>query len=164
MTDKEKKAEYDRLYRIRNKESIALKKKLYSESEAGRQMQKRQRVKNKISGYHNAFCRKPEQRAKEKINRHKRLGTFGKVKTCLICELEKPILDFQCYLVFPDKRNYLCRDCEQKQELELGIKTKNVIQAMVTRCDYRLSRKDVAKYPYLIEANKYLILLKKLVQ
>ncbi|WP_374440526.1 hypothetical protein [Epilithonimonas sp.] len=156
---KEEKAEYDRKYREKNKEKIRLKKKLYNESEAGRQMQKRARGKRKE--YHNEFCRRPEQRQKEKNRRYLKLGQ-NKLKNCLVCHLDKPIIEFKFGEIFHDKRYYLCKECEKKSFEETGLRTKGVIQAITTRCDYRLSRQDIAEHPYFIEANKYLISLKKL--
>lgn len=161
MTDKEKKAEYDRKRRLLKKDEIALKKKLYTESPAGRAMQKRQREKRK--DYHNEYCRKLDQREKEKIRRHKREGIFDQTKFCLVCENIKSILDFSNSTFYHDKRYHLCKDCESIHKKELGVSTRGTIQTIVKRSEYRLSRKDVAEHPYLIEANKYLIALKKLV-
>lgn len=161
---KKAKAEYDRLYRLKNKKLIQEKKRIYNESEAGRAMQKRQRQNNKKSGYHNAFCRKPEQRQKEKINRYKRLGLLGLKKHCIGCSKDKFVMEFQSMRVFPDGRNYLCNDCENYQQRELGVSTKGTIQLLVTTCNCRLSRYDFAKHPYLIESRKYLTTINKLLK
>lgn len=167
MADEEKKkakAEYDRLYRLRNRERIKERNRIYNESEAGRAMQKRQRQKNKESGYHNAFCRKPEQRQNEKKNRYKRRGILGLKKLCTGCSKDKFVMEFQSMRVFPDGRNYLCNDCEDYQQRELGVSTKGTIQLLVSTCDYRLSRYDFAKHPYLIESRKYLTTINKLLK
>lgn len=165
LTAKQQKAEYDKLYRAKNKDKIKARNKIYNESPTGREMQKRNRQK-KGQEYQNAFCRKPEQRAKERIRRHIRENKIGN-KFCISCEQTKPILEFEAYTVFPDKRLYQCRDCEQKQKETLGCTTRGVMTAMRMRSvkmNGTLTRKDIAKYPYLIEANKYLILLKQLVK
>ncbi len=158
---KEEKREYDIEYRLNNKGKISARNKLYCKSKSGREMQKRQREKNKESGYTNAYNKRPEQRKKEKKRRYIREGKLG-LKECLICEIYKSIMDFEYWDICPDKRSYLCKKCERQHQKELGCTTRNVITAMVTRPYTSLKRKDIAKYPYLIEANKYLILLKKI--
>jgi len=162
--DKQQKAEYDKKYRERKKEEIRLKKKLYCESESGRSMQKRQRQKNKESGYHNEYCRKPEQREKERKRRHIREGKTD-LKTCILCNNKKQKIEFNSFSVFPDKLNYQCKECEYNQQLELGLTTRNILQYIrsnLIKTKSNLKVSDVAKYPYLIEVNKYLISLKKL--
>lgn len=158
---KRQKAQYDREYREKNREKIRLRKIAYNESPAGRAMQKRHRDKSKV--YHVEYCRKPEQRQREKHRRHIRENKLGE-KHCIGCDKTKKILDFECYNVFPDKRLYLCRDCESEHRELLGCSTRNVMTAIVMRSYTNLTRYDIAKHPYLIEANKYLILLKQLVK
>jgi len=162
--DKQQKAEYDKKYRERKKDEIRLKKKLYSESENGRAMQKRQRQKKKESGYHNEYCRKPEQREKERKRRHIRENKTD-LKTCLLCNKQKQKIEFNSFPVFPDKRNYQCKGCEYKQQDELGLTTRNILQCIrsnLVKTKSNLKISDIVKYPYLIEANKYLLLLKQL--
>lgn len=156
---KEEKREYDKLYREKNKEKIRLKKQIYNQSELGREMQKRSRENTKE--YHNEYCKKPEQRLKEKLRRHKRENKIH-LKYCLGCEKEKQIIEFPQGDIFEDKRYYLCKECERISFEKTGLKTKGVIQAIHTRSKYKLTRQDIAKHPYLIEANKYLISLKNL--
>jgi len=165
-TEKQKKEEkrlYDIEYRKKNKKLIAEKKKRYAKSDAGRAMQKRQREKKKKSGYFNSYNAKPEQREKERFRRYVRL--YGKdwrkkTKKCLVCDEIKIFLDFEHSPIFPDKRSYLCKDCEKFQNENYGCTTKNTITAMIMRPYTNLDRYDIAKHPYLIEANKFLILLK----
>lgn len=156
---KQEKAEYDRKYRERKKEELRIKKQAYCQSPAGRAMQKRNRDKRKQQ--HNEYCRKPDQRAKEKHRRHKREGKL-KLKYCIVCDLSKPIIEFAAWDICKDGRSYLCKECEKKHKTEYGCSTKNVITAMVMRPYSNLTRKDIVEYPYLVEANKFLILLKKL--
>lgn len=156
---KEEKSEYDREYRIKNKERIRLRNKAYNESEAGRAMQKRSREKRKQ--YHNEYCRKPEQREKEKNRRHIRENKL-KLKHCIGCSNTKPIICFESWSVSKDGRHYLCKDCENKHKKVYGCSTRNVITAMVMRPYTNLKREDLLNHPYLIEANKFLILLKQL--
>ena len=161
-TKKELKAEYDKEYRKRKSEEIKLKKKLYAQSEKGRAMQKRQREKRKE--YHNAYCRTPEQREKEKKRRHIRENKID-LKICIVCNKEKQIIEFENFPVFPDRRNYQCKECEHKQQKELGLTTRNVLQCFrsgLIKSKSKLKISDIVKYPYLIEANKYLLLLKQL--
>ena len=159
MTDKEKKAEYDRLYRARNKEIIRLKKQAYYITETGRATQKRNRDK-KDQKQHNEYCKLPEQRHKERLRRHKRSGT-DQLKHCLCCGSFKQKIEFQSARIFEDNYYYLCRECEKESHLKTGQTTRSVIQAIVTLSDGKLSRQDVAKHPYLIECKKYLISLNK---
>ena len=167
LTDIEKKEAkrlYDIEYRRKNKEKVKAKKKAYNESAAGRAMQKRQREKKKKSGYFNKYNSQPEQREKERHRRYKR--EFGadwekETKECLVCKERKFILEFEHAPIFPDNRYYLCRECESYQNENYGCTTKNTITAMVMRPYTELTRWDIAKYPELIEANKFLILLKQ---
>lgn len=158
---KEEKREYDKLYRLKNKEKIKLKKQLYNLSESGRATQKRSREKRK--DYHNEYCRNPEQVLKAKKRRHIRENKT-ELKLCLCCEKNKPIIEFEFAEIFPDNRYYLCKDCEKKSFQLTGLTTKSVITAITTRSKYKLRRPDIAKHPYLIEANKYLISLKKIIK
>jgi len=163
---KEQKREYDREYRLKNKEKLKLQKSTYCKSEAGRLMQKKQRAKNKLSGYHNEFCRKPEQREKEKLRRYIRENKT-QLKKCLLCNNEKQIIEFNSFPVFPDKRNYQCKECQYKQEADLGLTTRQVlgcIRSGLIKTESNLKISDIVKYPYLIEANKYLLSLKQLIK
>lgn len=156
---KEEKAQYDRQYRAKNKEKIRLRNIAYNESEAGRAMQKRAREKRKQ--YHVEYCRRPEQRAKEKARRHIRENKLSP-KYCIVCEKTKSIIEFSAWNISKDGRSYICRECEGRHKKELGCSTKNVLTAMVMRPYTNLSRYDLIEHPYLIEANKFLILLKQL--
>lgn len=161
---KKRKKEYDIKYREKNKEFLKEKNRKYNESPAGRAMQKRQREKRKE--YHNAYCRKPEQRLKEKLRRYKRIlgNDFNeKKKLCISCEVEKFILEFQFSSIFPDNRLHVCRECESIKHKKYGASTKSTINAMVNRRYSKLKREDIARHPYLIEANRVLISLKQLV-
>ena len=156
---REEKAEYDKKYRERKKEELRLKKKLYNQSENGRAMQKRQREKRKE--YHLDYCRNPIQRQKEKLRRHIRENKLIP-KFCIVCSKTKPIIEFEAWDICEDGRSYICKDCEKEHKKVLGCSTKNVITAIVMRRYSNLTRSDVVKHPYLVEANKFLILLKKL--
>jgi len=161
---KEQKAEYDRGYRLKNKERLKLLKSAYCKSEAGRLMQKKQRIKNKESGYHNEFCRKPEQRQKEKLRRHIRENKTI-LRKCLLCDEEKQIIEFNSFPIFPDKRNYQCKECQYKQEKDLGLTTRQVlgcIRSVLVKTKSNLKISDIVNYPYLIESYKYLLSLKQL--
>lgn len=163
LSKKELKAEYDRKYRLLNKEKLQQKKREYNKSKAGREMQKRQREKTKLSGYRNEYCKKPEQREKEKHRRHIRENKLID-KFCIVCDSTKKIIDFEFWDISPDNRSYICKECEKQHQELYGCKTRNVVTAMVMRPYTNLTRRDIIIHPYLIEANKYLILLKKLVQ
>lgn len=155
------KAEYDRLYRLKNKEKIKAKKVLYNQTIDGRAMQKRAREKRKE--YHKEYCRNPEQRQKEKVRRHIREKKLS-LKHCIVCDNSKHIIDFSAWDISEDGRSYICKTCEHTHQIDLGCSTRNVLTAMVMRPYTNLTRRDLIKHPYLIEANKYLILLKQLTQ
>lgn len=164
---KEKKRIYDIEYRKKNKKSIQSKKIAYNSSPDGRAVQKRRRVKIKESGYALKYNKQPEQRKKERYRRYKRL--YGdnwreQTKKCLGCDDSKLFLEFEGYEVFPDKRHYLCKECEAYQQEHLGCSTRNTMTAMVMRPYTTLTRQDIALHPELIEANKFLILLKQLLK
>lgn len=162
---KEEKREYDKKYRDRNKELLKAKKRKYwhENKEAIKAKRRVRRDNDEARKRHAEYCRHPEQRHKEKIRRYIREGKTG-VKTCLKCQKSKGIMNFECWLIMPEKRHYLCKECEKQDYNELGISTRYVITAMVNRRYTRLKRKDIGNNPYLIEANKYLILLKRLTQ
>lgn len=153
------KAEYDRKYREENSTIIKAKKIIYNESPAGRAVQKRARSKKKE--YHNEYCRKPEQRTKERYRRYKREGK-DKLKQCLSCLEEKKLIEFSSGNIFGDGRYYLCKACESKSVQETGISTKRVINTICSISKYKLSRKEIAENPYMIEAKKYLLSIKNL--
>lgn len=153
------KAEYDRKYREENSVIIKAKKMIYNESPAGRATQKRARSKRKQ--YHNEYCRKPEQRTKERFRRYRREGK-DKLKQCLTCLEEKPLIEFASGKIFHDGRYYLCKECDSKSNEETGLKTKRVINTICSISKYKLSRKEIAENPYMIEAKKYLLSIKNL--
>lgn len=171
-TDEQKrkeKAEYDKKYKKKNSKRIQKNRSVYYEKNKEKILQASRDYRNndEYRKKHAEYCRRPEQRAKEKINRRKRVYGIdydGKTKKCINCEQEKSFLDFQYASIFPDNRYHICRECEAEQQYKYGYSTKNAITAIVMRRYTNLTREDVAKHPYLIEANKYLILLKQLVQ
>lgn len=155
---------YDIEYRLKNKDKLKKTKREYAKSTNGRNGQKRQREIRKASGYANEYNKKPEQREKERFRRYVRL--YGEdwrenIKKCIVCENEKHFLEFEHAPNFPDERIHLCKECEKWQQENWGCNTRNVITAMVMRDYSNLTREDVSQHPYLIEANKLLILLKK---
>lgn len=153
------KAEYDRKYREENSDIIKAKKVIYNESPAGRATQKRARSKKKE--YHNEYCRKPEQRTKERFRRYKREGK-DKLKECLICKENKPLIEFASGKIFEDGRYYLCKECDSKSYEETGFKSEEVINTICSASKYKLTRQEIAKNPYMVEAKKYLISIKNL--
>lgn len=162
LTAKQKKAEYDRKRRAEKSEELKIKARLYNQSEAGRAMQKRARQKRKQ--YHNEYCRSKDQRKKERIRNRKKRG-LTKLKVCLICNQEKEYIHFEAYKVFEDGRLYMCKDCEDKDQKDNGIIMRSllgVIRTNLLKTKSTLKVSDICKYPYLVEANKYLLLLKRL--
>jgi len=160
---KEEKREYDKEYRLKNKEMLRLKKSKYYQ-ENKEQIYSKQKVlrdNDKARAKHAEYCRGSEQREKEKRRRYIREGKTA-TKQCLECKEEKQVIDFEHWAICEDDRHYLCKTCEKKHQKELGCTTRGVVTAMVMRRYSNLTRRDVAKHPYLIEANKYLILLKQL--
>lgn len=160
---KQEKREYDKEYRLKNKEMLRLKKSNYYRENKQKILAKQKEIKDNAEARakHAEYCRRPEQREKEKIRRHIREGKTG-VKQCLECLEHKNVLEFECWPICKDNRHYLCKKCEKKHQKELGCTTKGVVTAIVTRRYSNLTRRDIAEHPYLIEANKYLILLKQL--
>lgn len=159
---KEEKAQYDRVRRKEKREELKIKAQQYNQTAAGRATQKRSR--QKLKQYHVEYCRKPEQRTKERLRNRRKKG-LTELKTCLCCNQEKQRIEFEAYLIFPDKRLYMCKDCEQKDFNELNITLREVlatIRSVLVKTKSNLKVKDIAKYPYLIEAHKYSLLLKRL--
>lgn len=137
-----------RQYYHDNKETIAPKLKVYRDENMHK---------------HVEYCRRPDQREKEKLRNRKKNGLTD-LKICLCCGLEKQKIEFEAYLIFPDKRLYMCKECEDKDLTELNITTREVLQTIrsnLVKTKSVLNIKDIARYPYLIEANKYLLLLKR---
>lgn len=172
LTDSEKKEikkKYDKEYRRKNKALIDKKKKEYYEKNK-KEIYKRNRKKldnDEHRKKHAEYCRKPDQRKKEKINRYKRIyGNDWKEQTkfCISCNQDKHIFNFESFPVFPDGRRHICDECETYQNEKYGYSTRLTMTAMVMRRYTNLTREDIAKKPYLIEANKYLIMLKQLVK
>lgn len=159
---KAEKAEYDRRRREEKREELKIKNKLYNESPAGRATQKRARQKRKQ--YHNEYCRRSDQREKERLRNRKKYG-LTETKVCLCCGEEKQKIEFESFPVFPDKRLYMCRSCEEKDIQGLNITIREVlatIRASLVKTESTLKIKDIVIYPYLIEAHKYLLLLKRI--
>lgn len=141
--------QHKREYHHKNRGIINPKQRIYNRS----------RIKQHIE-----YCRQPSQRAKERIRNRKKAGTTA-LKYCLSCKSEKQKIEFESYLVFPDKRNYICKDCEREQIDGLGITTREVLQSIrsnLVKTSSNLKVKDICKYPYFIESTKFLLLLKRL--
>lgn len=163
---RKEKSEYDKEYREKNKALIKLKKAAYTRSESGIKMQRKRRAKLKESGYHNEYCRKPEQRQKERERRYLKAG-LNELKFCIVCMQHKPKISFTRGHIFKDGRYYLCRDCEIDSKHKTGLSTRSVIGVIHQRSwklfgSDGLTRAEIAEHPYLIEANKYFISLKNL--
>lgn len=169
-TDSQKRKDksiYDAQYRKDNIEKIKKRNKEYY-SKNKDSLYKKQREKQDNDEYrakHAEYCRLFCQRYKERIRRYVRqYGTDWKTKTkfCISCEQEKHFMKFESMPVFPDGRRHICDECENEQKEKYGYTTRGTMTAMVMRRYTNLTRQDIAKHPYLIEANKYLILLKQL--
>lgn len=162
---KAEKSEYDkkRLNGDKREEILAKKKAYHQENREW--INEKQKVYNKTrTDKHAAYCRQPEQRAKERIRNRKKAG-LDKIKTCICCGLDKELIQFESFHVFPDKRLYMCKSCEEKDKLELNITMREVLANLRTsliKSRSNLKVSDVCKHPYLIEAHKYLLLLKRL--
>ncbi len=170
-TTKEEKIEvkrvYDIKYREKNLTKIKSNKKIYYETNKKEiYLKQRKRTDNdEHRKKHAEYCCRPYQRAKEKVNRYKRLlgsDWNNKTKFCIVCEKDKFILEFEHTPIYPDNRKHLCKECESEFQQETGYSTNGAITAMVMRRYTNLTRQDIAEHPYLIEANKYLIILKQL--
>lgn len=101
---KEEKSEYDKQFRIKNKEKIKTQKEEYCKTTEGRAMQKRSRDKRK--DYHAEYIKTPEYRAwkKEYDKIHRAKKYYGEL-------WESAILLHQIEQLIPNR--------EVKQELEL---------------------------------------------
>ena len=162
----EKKRIYDIEYRKKNASKIkSRREKYYAENKEEIYARQREaRDNDEARKKHAEYCRRPDQRKKERRNRYKR--RFGnnwnaKKKFCVACEKEKFILEFEHSPIFPDNRRHICNDCEDFQKKEYGYSTRLTLAAMKSRRYTNLMWEDFAKHPYLIEANKFLILLKR---
>lgn len=164
---KKEKSDYDREYRKKNNDKIIKRRKEYYKNNK-KEIYKKERAKRDNDEYrekHAEYCRLFCQRYKERIRRYVRVyGSDWRERTkfCISCNTEKHFMKFSAFSVFPDGRRHICNDCEEKQKKENGYTTRGTMTAMVSRRYTSLKREDIAKYPYLIEANKYLILLKQL--
>lgn len=161
---KAEKAEYDKIYREKNLERIKKAKSEAFKKDYADNPDKYREQRQKRMPQHIIYCRMPKHRAKEKEARYRRLGQT-KNKECLICQTEKRIIEFVAYAVFPDGRNYICKACEDKEEKEMGISLREVLQTIRTalhKHESSLTIRDYTPYPYLIEAHKYSLLLKRL--
>ncbi|WP_299116869.1 hypothetical protein [uncultured Winogradskyella sp.] len=164
---KEEKRLYDKKYRENNLEKLKAKKKAYYDANA-KEIYKRNRVKkdnDEARAKHAEYCRRPDQREKEKINRYKRVyGEDWQIQTkfCISCEQTKHIFEFESFPSFPDGRRHICNECEKYQNDVLKYSTKAAMQTMVSRRYTKLTRWDISKHPYLIEAFKFSILLNKI--
>lgn len=161
---KAEKAEYDREYREKNLERLKQQKKEAFQKDYTANPEKYREQRTKRMPYHVIYCRLPKARAKEREARYRRLGQ-DKTKKCLCCEKDKRLIEFEGYLVFPDKRHYMCKECETIQEQELGVTTRGVLQCIrsgLHKHQSKLTIRDFTPYPHLIESHKYLLLLKRL--
>ncbi len=161
---KAEKSAYDKERRKKLSKELKIKRKSYYEANKEKILPK-MRVYNKSRmASHVVYCRQPEQREKERTRRRKNKG-LDKVKVCICCNHEKQFIDFESYLVFPDGRNYMCKQCEDVDVKELQITTREVLQTIrsaLHKHESVLTIRDLTPYPYLIEAHKYLLLLKRL--
>lgn len=161
---KAEKAEYDRQYRQKNSETIKIRKAEAFKKDYTANPEKYREQRQKRMPYHVKYCRKPDQREKERLRNRKKNG-LTEIKNCLCCSYDKQKIEFESYLIFPDKRHYMCKSCEEKDFKELNITTREVLATIRTsliKSKSILTVKDIAQHPYLIEANKYLLLLKRL--
>jgi hypothetical protein len=161
---KAEKAEYDREYRKKNLEALKIKKAEAFKKDYAANPEKYREIRKKRMPQHVIYCRLPKARSKEREARYRRNGQT-KLKKCLICKEEKRIIRFTHYAIFPDNRHYMCRECETKQDEELNISTKEVLQCIrsnLHKHQSNLTIRDFTSYPYLIESHKYLLLLKRL--
>lgn len=161
---KAEKAEYDKAYRKKNSERIKKDKAEKFAIEYANNPDKFREQRKKRMPYHVEYCRKPEQREKERL-RNRRKNGLTKLKTCLCCKEEKEFVHFEAYKIFPDGRNYMCKYCEIKEANELGITMREVLQTIrsgLVKHQSKLNIRDMVKYPYLIESHKYSLLLKRL--
>lgn len=162
----EKKRLYDIEYRKKNLERITESKKRYYQEnyEEIYAKQKRKRDNDESRKKHAEYCSGLEYRRKERIRRYIRLygeNWQSNVKYCISCEKEKFMLEFEHSPIFPDNRRHICNDCEEYQNKIYGYSTRLTLAAMKSRRYTNLMWEDFAKHPYLIEANKFLILLKR---
>lgn len=161
---KAEKAEYDREYRKKNAERLKIEKAEWFKKDYYANLEKYRKQRQQRMPYHVEYCRKPDQRTKERLRNRKKNG-LTKVKACLCCGEEKELINFESYLIFPDNRLYMCKDCEENDLNELGITTREVLQCIRTglyKTESVLTIRDYTPYPHLIEAHKYLLLLKRL--
>ncbi|WP_298845548.1 hypothetical protein [uncultured Clostridium sp.] len=160
---KAEKAKYDDEYRKNNQKRIKQKKKEAFKKSYAENPDKYREQRKKRMPYHIEYCRQPKVRAKEKEARYRREGKNG-TKKCLGCGKDKHVIEFQGYLIFPDKRHYICKECEAIQDKELDITTREVLQCIrsgLNKHQSNLTIRDFTPHPYLIEAHKYLLLLKR---
>ena len=157
------KSEYDRLFRLKNKERDKPKKAAYHKKVYAENPEKFKQIRKAKQQWQNEYCRRKDQREKERLRNRAKNG-LNQTKDCLICNENKQFVDFESYAIFQDGRHYMCKSCELKDIKELNIHTREVLQTLrsnLVKTKSNLKIRDMAKYPYLIEANKYLLLLKR---
>lgn len=161
---KAEKAAYDKAFRENNRVRLKAEKAEAFKKDYAANPEKYREIRKKRMPQHVIYCRLPKARAKEREARYRRLGQ-NKTKNCLCCKKDKRIIEFEHYPIFPDGRNYLCKECEALQAKELGVTTKEVLQCIrsgLHKHKSKLTIRDFTPYPYLIEAHKYSLLLKRL--
>lgn len=158
------KSEYDKKYRDKNIDTIKKRKAEAFKIDYANNPEKYREQRKKRMPNHVIYCRQPKARAKEREARYRRLGQT-KLKQCFDCKQEKRIIEFENYDVFPDKRNYICKECDKKQNEEFGMTTRRllaVVRTALLKQRSILNVKDITPHPYMIEAYKYLLLLKQI--
>ena len=84
QSKKEAKRLYDKEYRRKNREILKAKKQIFCETEAGRAMQKRNRLK--FTGSHLEYCRTEEYKSlkKQKDEIYRAKNKYGEYWECMI--------------------------------------------------------------------------------
>lgn len=167
----ENKRLYDIEYRKANKKHIkahkaAAFKKDYAANPEKYRLQRKEQAAN-----HLAYCQTPEYVAwkREYDQEHVFKTKYGesewlREKTCISCEISKRVKQFAYSSLASDNRMHLCMDCESHHIAEYGISTVYTVTAMhveYKRTGGTLTRKDIYGHPYLIEAYKFNLLLKR---
>lgn len=87
------------------------------------------------------------------------------MKKCIKCGQEKPLVDFYNDRRRSDKKQSKCKDCERTvQKLDRDNLSTNYVMGLILKKSIRLDRTTLKQYPELVETEKALLKLNRLIR